>query len=98
VIPKVLREPATLWVLVVWTAGVVAVWLVADWVFNPGVSDEDVEECAAEGFIPPDECRETLEALDASQEPVLGVGVTAGVWLAGVVVLLWLMSRPRPAP
>jgi hypothetical protein len=98
VFPKVLRQPATMWVLLVWTVGVIAVWLVADWVLNPGVSEEDVQECAAEGFIPPTECRETLEALQATQEPVLGIGVTVGVWVAGVVLLLWVMSRPRPAP
>ena len=95
---KVLREPATLWVLVVWTAGVIGIWLVADWVLNPGVSEDDVRECAAEGFIPPAECRETLEMLEASDAPVLGLGVTLAVWAAGVLILLWVMSRPRPAP
>ena len=94
---KVLRQPATMWVLLVWTAGVIAVWFIADWVLNPGVTEDDVRECAEEGFIPPAECRETLEMLEAREEPVLGLGAMIALWFAGVLVLVWLMSRPRPA-
>jgi hypothetical protein len=96
--PKVLRQPATFWVLLVWTVGVIAVWLIADRVLNPGVTEDDIRECAEEGFIPAAECRETLEMLEAGEEPVLGFGATTAVWVAGVLVLLWVMSRPRPAP
>jgi hypothetical protein len=94
---KVSRQSTTMWVLLIWTAGVVAIWFIADLVLNPGVSEDDIRECAEEGFIPPAECKETLEMIEAGQEPVLGVGASLAVWLAGVLVLAWVMSRPGPA-
>jgi hypothetical protein len=94
---RVFREPTTIWVLLIWTVGVVAIWFIADLVLNPGVSEEDIRECVEEGFIPPAECEETLEMIEAGQEPVLGVGASLAVWFAGVLVLLWVMSRPRSA-
>jgi hypothetical protein len=81
------------WVLLVWTAGLIAVWVVANAVLDPGVTDEDVQECLREGFIPPEECEETLEALEDEEEPVLGIGASFLVWLVGCF-LLWLVTRP----
>jgi hypothetical protein len=84
-------------VLLVWTAGVAAVWVIAELALNPGVSDEDIQECMEEGFIPPDECEETLERLEAGEEAVIGVGAAFVVWFVGFVVLLLAMTRRRPA-
>jgi hypothetical protein len=84
-------------VLLIWTAGVVALWVVMDRVLNPGVTEADVLECVEEEFIPAGECEETLEALEAEEDPVLAVGASLLVWVAGVFVLLWVLRQPRSA-
>lgn len=83
-------------VLLVWTVGVLTLWVIANPVLNEGVSDADVRECVDEGFIPADECRETLEELEAEEGPLIGVGLTLVVWVAGVVTLAWLLRPPGP--
>jgi hypothetical protein len=82
------------WLLVIWTVGAVAIWVVANAVLNPGVSDEAVQECLAEGFFPPDECEDALERLEAEEEPALGLGASLLIWVAGCF-LIWLVTRPR---
>jgi hypothetical protein len=84
-------------VLLVWTAGVAAVWVIAELALNPGVSQEDIQECMEEGFIPPEECEEALENLEAGDEAVIGSGGAFVVWFVGFLVLLLVMTRPRPA-
>lgn len=84
-------------VLLVWTAGVVAIWAIADIALNPGVTDDDIRECLTEGFIPPEECEETLEELEADEDAVIGIGVSAFIWAAGSLVLLWVLTRSRPS-
>jgi hypothetical protein len=83
-------------VVLIWTAGAVAIWLLANAALNPGVSDSDVRECVEEEFIPADECEAALERLEADEEPLLGFGSLFLIWL-GVSVLLWLATRPRSA-
>jgi hypothetical protein len=87
----------TIAVLLIWTVGVAVLWMIADAVLNEGVSEADIRECVEEGFIPADECQETLEMLEAGEDPVVGIGASLLVWLAGFLVLLWLLTRPRPA-
>lgn len=82
-------------VLLVWTAGVVTIWVVAEIVLNPGVTENDIRECIAEGFIPADECEETLEQLEADEDTVIGIGVSLVIWFVGCIVLLWTVNRPR---
>jgi hypothetical protein len=85
------------WVLLIWTV-VFAVLIIAGALLDPGVSEEEIEECMREGFIPPEECEETLEAEDEG----IGFGVAPLflLWLAGFLVLgaVWLLTRPRPGP
>jgi hypothetical protein len=93
---KALPRRTTVAVLLIWTVGVVALWVIADAVLNEGVSEADIQECVEEGFIPRDECEEALEMLEADEDPVIGIGASMLVWLAGFLVLLWLLTRPRP--
>jgi hypothetical protein len=83
------------WVVTIWTAGVILLWVISDRVLNPGVTDEDIRECVEEGFIPAEECEETLQQLEDDEDPVFGIGATLLVWLAGALVLMWLL-RPPP--
>jgi hypothetical protein len=80
-------------VLLVWSVGIVAVWLIAGEVLNPGVSDEDIRECVEEGIFPPRECEEVLEDLESEEPEPIGVGVVLVVWAVGLL-LLWLLTRP----
>jgi hypothetical protein len=84
----------TVWVLLIWTAGAAAFWVFANAALNEGVSAADVQECREEGFIPPDECESVLERLEAEEDPLIGVGVLALVWLVGAALLL-LVTRPK---
>ena len=81
-------------VLLIWTVGAAAVWLLANAALNPGVSESDVRECVDEEFIPADECEAALERLEADEEPLLGFGSLFLIWLV-VSLLLWLATRPR---
>ena len=85
-----------LWVLLLWTVGAFAIWLLANAALNPGVSERDVRECVEEGFLPAQECREALESLEADEEPLLGFAWLLAIWLS-VSVLLWLVTRPQRA-
>lgn len=81
------------WVLLLWTI-LFAVLIVGGELLDPGVSEDEIEECMREGFIPPDECEEMLEAEDEG----IGLGATplSLFWLAGFLVLgaFWLLTRP----
>lgn len=83
--------------LVIWTV-VFAVLLIAAAFLNAGVTEEEIEECMSEGFIPPEECEETLEAEDEG----IGIGITPLflLWLAGFLALglAWVLTRPRSRP
>ena|ERR671919_2039919 len=85
------------WLLLSWTV-IFAILIMAGAFLDPGVSQDEIEECMREGFIPPDECEETLEAGDEG----IGLGVTPLflLWLAGFLLLgaLWLLTRPRQRP
>lgn len=87
----------TTWVLLVWTV-VFAVLIIAAAFLDAGVTEEEIEECMSEGFIPPEECEETLEAEDEG----IGIGITPLflLWLAGflAVGLAWVLTRPRSRP
>jgi uncharacterized protein YggT (Ycf19 family) len=80
-------------VLLVWTVGLLAVWLIARDVLNAGVSDDAIQECVEEGFIPPSECENALEDLESDDRQVLSVGLIVLVWAVGLP-LLWVMTRP----
>lgn len=86
-----------MWVLAVWTGGIVVVWIVAGVVLNPGVGEEDIQECVMEGFLPPEECEEALEELEADDPAPISVLIPVLIWLAGSVVLVWVLTRPKPA-
>lgn len=83
--------------LVIWTV-VFAVLLIAAAFLDPGVTEEEIEECMSEGFIPPEECEETLE----SEDEGIGIGVTPLflLWLAGFLALglAWVLTRPISRP
>ena len=81
-------------VLLVWTAGLFAVWLVAAEALNPGVSDDAVRECVEEGFFTPAQCEEVLEDLESDDPAVVSVGSVFVVWAVGLL-LLWLVTRPK---
>ena len=83
-------------VLLVWTVGLLVIWLIAAEVLNPGVTEEDIRECVEEGFIPPAECEEALERLESDDPAVLSVGLVFLVWAVGLL-LLWVMTRPTAA-
>jgi hypothetical protein len=83
-------------VVIVWTAGVVALWAMANTILNEGVTKEDVLECVEEGFIPAEQCRETLEELEAEEDAVFDTGATLLVWIAGVLALAWILRPRRP--
>lgn len=85
-----------LWVLLIWTVGAGAVWLLGNATLNAGVSEGDVRECVEEEFIPADECEAALERLEADEDPLFGFGSLFLIWL-GVSLLLWLATRPRSA-
>jgi hypothetical protein len=84
-------------VLLSWTV-VFAVLIIAGAFLDPGVTEEEIEECMRERFIPPEQCEETLE----SEDEGIGIGVTRLflLWLAGFLVLgvVWLLTRPRHRP
>ena len=91
--PSVPPWRKTTWVLLIWTV-IFAILIIAGALLDPGVSGDEIEECMREGFIPPDECEETLEADDEG----IGLGTTPLflLWLAGFLVLgaFWLVTRP----
>lgn len=82
----------------IWTAGIFAIWGLAQLVLNPGVTQEDIRECRAEGIFPPDECADALQALEDEDEPVVGIPLLLILWLAGLLLLgvVWL-AEPKPA-
>jgi hypothetical protein len=82
--------------LIVWTAGAVAIWVVAEMVLNPGVAEDDIQECLAEGFIPPEECEETLERLETDDDSAIAIGASLLIWAVGSLALLLVLTRPRP--
>jgi hypothetical protein len=84
-------------VLLIWTAGVSAVWLSAGVLLNVGVDEADIQECAAEGFIPPEECEHALEMLEADDPAPITVGVPLIVWFAGSLLIIWAMTRLKSA-
>jgi hypothetical protein len=84
-------------VLSVWTAGILAVWFIAGAVLNPGVGEEDIQECVAEGFLPPEECEEALEELEADDPAPISVLIPVLIWFGGSLLLLWVLSRPKAA-
>jgi hypothetical protein len=84
-------------VLLLWTAGVLAAWVLVRVALNPDVTEDDVQECIGEAFLPPDECEEMLRELEG--EPVVtGVPLLVVVWFAGLLLfsLVWLARRQRP--
>ena len=91
--PSVPPWRKTTWVLLIWTV-IFAILIIAGALLDPGVSEDEIEECMRERFIPPDECEETLEAEDEG----IGLGATPLflLWLAGFLVLgaFWLVTRP----
>ena len=93
-----MRERFPAWtiisVLLVWTAGVLVLWFIANATLNEGVSDADIRECMEEGFIPANECRDVLEELEEEEDPIVGISSTVLVWVVGLVLLVWLL-RPR---
>jgi hypothetical protein len=83
-------------VLFVWTIGILVVWLMSGVVLNPGVDEADIQECVAEGFIPREDCEETLERLEDDDPAPISGGVAFLVWAVGSLVL-WVILRPRAA-
>jgi hypothetical protein len=85
------------WVVLIWTAGMLAIWGIAQVVLNPGVTDEDIQECLAEGFIPPNECEETLQDLE-DEQVVIGIPLLVILWFVGLLLLslMWSMLRQKP--
>jgi hypothetical protein len=86
-------------VLLFWTVGLLAIWGLAEVALNPGVDDDAVRECIEEGFIPADECEETLQGLEEDQV-VIGFPLLAVLWFAGLLLLslAWLGFRQKPTP
>jgi hypothetical protein len=92
-----LRWQVALWLLL-WTAGVLAVWVTVRVALDPDVKDEDIQECIGEGIIPPEECEAMLQELQG--EPfVAGVPLLVIVWFAGLLLfsVVWLARRHPPA-
>jgi hypothetical protein len=90
-------ERKAIWGPLIWTVGIIVIWGVAQIVLNPGVTRDDIQECVAEGIFPPDECEETLQALEDEDEPVVGIPLLLILWLAGLLLLslVW-MTGPKP--
>lgn len=90
-------EWKAIWAPIIWTVGIVVIWAVAQIVLNPGVTQEDIRECQAEGIFPPDQCEETLQALEDDDEPAVGVPLLVILWLSGLLLLglVW-MTGPKP--
>jgi hypothetical protein len=84
-------------VVLTWTAGLLAIWAIAELVLNPGVTEEDLQECRLEGFIPPAECEETLNDLE-DQQVVIGRPMLVSLWLAGLFLigLMYYALRQKP--
>ncbi|HEX2292773.1 MAG TPA: hypothetical protein VHH55_05625 [Gaiellaceae bacterium] len=78
--------------LLIWTAGMVAVWLSADAFLNPGVTEESIQECLEEGFFPARECEQRLEELEAAEDPVLAVGSAVVIWIAGCLLIFLVVG------
>jgi hypothetical protein len=87
----------TTWVLLFWTAGIIAIWGIVELSLNPGVSQEDIQECLEEGFIPPEECEETLRELE-DEDAVIGIPLLVIFWFAGLLLLglVWFGTRQSP--
>jgi hypothetical protein len=75
-----------------------AIWGVAQIVLNTGVTRDDIQECRAEGTFPPDECEDTLQALEDEDEPVVGIPLLLILWLAGLLLLslVWMTGPKSP--
>ena len=86
-----------IWAPLIWTVGVIAIWGVAQLVLNTGVSQDDIQECRAEGIFPADECEEVLQTLEDQEEPVVGMPLLLILWLSGLLLLalVWIEWR-RP--
>jgi hypothetical protein len=84
-------------VLLLWTVGLAAIWGVAQVALDPGIDDDAIRECVEEGFIPPDECEETLEDLE-DEQVVVGLPLLTIVWFVGLLLLslVWLGFRQQP--
>jgi hypothetical protein len=91
--PSVPPWRKTTWMLLIWTV-IFAILIIAGAFLDLGVSEDEIEECMREGFIPPDECEETLEAEDEG----IGLGFTPLFlfWLGGFLVLGAARSLTRP--
>lgn len=81
----------------IWTAGILAIWSLARVSLDSGVTDADIQECAGEGFIPADECEETLRELE-DEDAVIAVPLLLVLWFAGLLLLslVWLATRQKP--
>ena len=90
-----LRWRKMTWAIVVFSV-LMLVWAIAGAASNPSVTEQEIQDCVADGLFTAQECEDTLEA---AGDVGTGIGVTIIfiLWFLGFIILsiIWFMTRRR---
>ena len=90
-----LRWRKMTWAIVVFSV-LMLIWAIAGAASNPGVTEQEIQDCVADGLFTRQECEDTLET---AGDVGTGIGVTIIfiLWFLGFIILsiIWFMTRRR---